>query len=54
MLLSLLETILVTYLMEKDSASQKKFLLRDDCKDKQEIVKTNNHNTGEPQVTGAY
>ncbi|XP_031698695.1 5-hydroxytryptamine receptor 3A-like [Anarrhichthys ocellatus] len=42
MLLSLLETILVTYLMEKDSASQEKLRLRDDRDDKQETVKIEN------------
>ncbi|KAM9336929.1 5-hydroxytryptamine receptor 3A-like [Symphorus nematophorus] len=47
MLLSLLETILVTYLMEKDSASQKKLRLRDDSEDKQEKVKIDNCNTEE-------
>ncbi|KAK9530156.1 hypothetical protein VZT92_011678 [Zoarces viviparus] len=42
MLLSLLETILVTYLMEKDSASQEKLRLRDDRDDKHETVKIEN------------
>ncbi|KAM6899197.1 5-hydroxytryptamine receptor 3A-like [Lycodopsis pacificus] len=42
MLLSLLETILVTYLMEKDSASQEKLRLRDDRDDKHDTVKIEN------------
>lgn len=52
MLLSLLETILVTYLMEKDSASQEKLRLME-REDKQEYVKTDNSNTGETQITDA-
>ncbi|XP_068439875.1 5-hydroxytryptamine receptor 3A-like [Clinocottus analis] len=51
MLLSLLETILVTYLMEKDSASQEKLKLKDDREDKQETVKTKNCNTEEKKQT---
>ncbi|KAM7381338.1 hypothetical protein PAMA_012273 [Pampus argenteus] len=43
MLLSLLETILVTYLMEKDS--QEKLRLKDNWEDKQEKVKINNCKT---------
>ncbi|XP_035526941.1 5-hydroxytryptamine receptor 3A-like [Morone saxatilis] len=50
MLLSLLETILVTYLMEKDSASQE-LSLRDNCKDKQEKVKIDEYNTDENKKT---
>ncbi len=50
MLLSLLETILVTYLMEKDSASQEQLRLRDDWEDKQEKVEIDNCNTGETQI----
>ena len=49
MLLSLLETILVTYLMEKDS--QEKLKLGDDWEDKQEKVKINNSNTGETEFS---
>ncbi|KAI3365102.1 hypothetical protein L3Q82_010212 [Scortum barcoo] len=45
MLLSLLETILVTYLMERDSASQEQLRLRDDWEDKQETVEIDNSNT---------
>ncbi|XP_071400719.1 5-hydroxytryptamine receptor 3A-like [Centroberyx affinis] len=44
MLLSLLETILVTYLMEKDSPSQENLSLRDDCEDEQD--KDKSHNCG--------
>ncbi|XP_054454298.1 5-hydroxytryptamine receptor 3A-like [Anoplopoma fimbria] len=51
MLLSLLETILVTYLMEKDSVSQEKLRLRDDREDKQETVKHQNCNTEEKRQT---
>ncbi|XP_029312693.1 5-hydroxytryptamine receptor 3A-like [Cottoperca gobio] len=51
MLLSLLETILVTYLMEKDSASSEKLRLRDELEDKQEKVKINNCNTVEKRRT---
>lgn len=36
MLLSLLETILVTYLVEKASASLEKQKVTDDCKEKQD------------------
>ncbi|XP_041819277.1 5-hydroxytryptamine receptor 3A-like [Chelmon rostratus] len=46
MLLSLLETILVTYLMEKDKET-----LRDDCKDKQENGKVANCNSEEKRRT---
>nr|XP_046234039.1 5-hydroxytryptamine receptor 3A-like [Scatophagus argus] len=42
MLLSLLETILVTYLMEKEAASQRKLRLRGDCKDKLQKLKNDN------------
>lgn len=49
MLLSLLETILVTNLMDQDFASQEK--LKDDCKDKQNKGKTDSCNKGEPQIT---
>lgn len=38
MLLSLLETILVTHLMDKDSACQEKLWLRDGCKDTEEKI----------------
>lgn len=48
MLLSLLETILVTYLMEKNS--QEKLGLRDDSEDKQEKVKIDNCSAGESQI----
>ncbi|XP_049420092.1 5-hydroxytryptamine receptor 3A-like [Epinephelus fuscoguttatus] len=51
MLLSLLETILVTYLMEKDSATQEGLRLRDDWEDKQEKVKKDNCNTEEKRQT---
>uniref|UniRef100_A0AAQ6ITZ2 Uncharacterized protein n=2 Tax=Anabas testudineus TaxID=64144 RepID=A0AAQ6ITZ2_ANATE len=44
MLLSLLETIMVTHLMERDLASQEKLRVKDDCEDKQEQVKTDNCN----------
>ncbi|XP_042363277.1 5-hydroxytryptamine receptor 3A-like [Plectropomus leopardus] len=47
MLLSLLETILVTYLMEKDSESQEKLWLRDNWEEQQEKLKINNGNTEE-------
>lgn len=50
MLLSLLETILVTYLMEQDDASQEKLRLRDNCEDKQEKVQVYDCNTGETQI----
>ncbi|XP_059180018.1 5-hydroxytryptamine receptor 3A-like [Centropristis striata] len=49
MLLSLLETILVTYLMEKDS--QEKLRLRDNLEDKQ--VKNDNCNTEERRRSGS-
>lgn len=52
MLLSLLETILVTYLMEKDSASQEQLRLLDNWEDKQEKVEIDNCNTGETQIKG--
>ncbi|KAM8729439.1 5-hydroxytryptamine receptor 3A-like [Acanthopagrus schlegelii] len=42
MLLSLLETILVTYLMEKSSPTQEKFRLRGDHEDTQEKAKNDN------------
>ncbi|XP_010783487.1 5-hydroxytryptamine receptor 3C-like, partial [Notothenia coriiceps] len=45
MLLSLLETILVTYLMEKDSASYEKLRLKNNLEEQQE--KVNNCNTEE-------
>lgn len=51
MLLSLLETILVTYLMEKSSPYQEKFRLRGDHEDTQEKAKTDNCNKGETQIT---
>ncbi|XP_070783693.1 5-hydroxytryptamine receptor 3A-like [Enoplosus armatus] len=51
MLLSLLETILVTYLMEKDSASQEKLRQTDNWEDKQEKVKIDNCNTEEKRQT---
>ncbi|XP_044033749.1 5-hydroxytryptamine receptor 3A-like [Siniperca chuatsi] len=51
MLLSLLETILVTYLMEKDSASLEKLRLRGDWEDRQEKVKIDNYNTEEKRQT---
>ncbi|XP_068439865.1 5-hydroxytryptamine receptor 3A-like [Clinocottus analis] len=51
MLLSLLETILVTYLMEKDSASQEKLKLKNNREDKQETVKTKNCNTEDTKQT---
>ncbi|KAK1881745.1 5-hydroxytryptamine receptor 3A [Dissostichus eleginoides] len=44
MLLSLLETILVTYLIEKDSASYEKLRLKNNLEEQQE--KVNNCNTG--------
>ncbi|KAK5851087.1 hypothetical protein PBY51_001908 [Eleginops maclovinus] len=47
MLLSLLETILVTYLMEKDSASYEKLRLRNNLEVKQEKVQVNNCNPEE-------
>ncbi|XP_041670770.1 5-hydroxytryptamine receptor 3A-like [Cheilinus undulatus] len=47
MLLSLLETILVTYLIEKDLASREKVRLRDNWQDKTERVKMQECNTGE-------
>ncbi|XP_070847204.1 5-hydroxytryptamine receptor 3A-like [Chaetodon trifascialis] len=46
MLLSLLETILVTHLMEKDQET-----LRDDCKDKRETAKIANCNSEEKRQT---
>nr|XP_043870276.1 5-hydroxytryptamine receptor 3A-like [Solea senegalensis] len=42
MLLSLLETILVTYLMEFDSASLEKRRLKDDCRDKEDKEEKDN------------
>uniref|UniRef100_A0A3Q3A7C3 Si:dkey-49c17.4 n=1 Tax=Kryptolebias marmoratus TaxID=37003 RepID=A0A3Q3A7C3_KRYMA len=48
MLLSLLETILVTYLMEKDSKDE----LQDNKEDKHKLVQTENYNTGENYMTG--
>ncbi|KAE8284220.1 5-hydroxytryptamine receptor 3A [Larimichthys crocea] len=51
MLLSLLETILVTYLMEQDDASQEKLRLRDNCEDKQEKVQVYDCNTEEKRQT---
>ncbi|XP_071319501.1 5-hydroxytryptamine receptor 3A-like [Trachinotus anak] len=51
MLLSLLETILVTYLMEKDSASREKLRLKDDKDGKQEGQKTDNGNAEEKRQT---
>ncbi|XP_067432646.1 5-hydroxytryptamine receptor 3A-like [Thunnus thynnus] len=50
MLLSLLETILVTYLMEKDS--QEKLRLREDWEAKQEKDQVDNCNTDEKRRTG--
>ncbi|XP_062298246.1 5-hydroxytryptamine receptor 3A-like [Scomber scombrus] len=50
MLLSLLETIFVTYLMEKDS--QSKLRIGDDWEDKQEKVKIDNSNTEDKRPTG--
>uniref|UniRef100_A0A3Q3QS10 Uncharacterized protein n=1 Tax=Monopterus albus TaxID=43700 RepID=A0A3Q3QS10_MONAL len=47
MLLSLIETILVTYLMEAESASQEKLKFKDDCEDKGEKVRTDNCSAGE-------
>lgn len=52
MLLSLVETIFVMYLMEKDNVSQDKKANRDqslseDCGEKQGKVKFNNFNRGE-------
>uniref|UniRef100_UPI003AAA536A 5-hydroxytryptamine receptor 3A-like n=1 Tax=Centroberyx gerrardi TaxID=166262 RepID=UPI003AAA536A len=47
MLLSLLETILVTYLMEKDSPSQENLSLRDDCEDEQDKDKSHNCDRGD-------
>lgn len=54
MLLSLLETILVTYIMEK--ACQEQLRLRDHLEDKQEEVETDDFNTGETRAafTEAY
>ncbi|XP_037836868.1 5-hydroxytryptamine receptor 3A [Kryptolebias marmoratus] len=46
MLLSLLETILVTYLMEKDSKDE----LQDNKEDKHKLVQTENYNTGEKET----
>lgn len=37
MLLSLLETILILYLMDKGCSSQEKLQLMDDCKDKEKV-----------------
>lgn len=55
MLLSLLETILVTYLMEIDSASQEKLRISDDWEEsKQEKEKVKNSNTGEFKHVGLY
>uniref|UniRef100_A0A671XBY8 Si:dkey-49c17.4 n=2 Tax=Sparus aurata TaxID=8175 RepID=A0A671XBY8_SPAAU len=51
MLLSLLETILVTYLMEKSSPYQEKFRLRGDHEDTQEKAKTDNCNKEEKRRT---
>ncbi|XP_023287131.1 5-hydroxytryptamine receptor 3A-like [Seriola lalandi dorsalis] len=51
MLLSLLETILVTYLMEVDSASQEKLRLKDDTEAKQENIKSDKCNAGEKRQT---
>ncbi|XP_018521203.2 5-hydroxytryptamine receptor 3A-like [Lates calcarifer] len=51
MLLSLLETIFVTYLMEVDSASQEKLKLEDDREDEQEKGKINNSNTEKKRQT---
>ena len=50
MLLSLLETILVTYLMEKSSPYQEKFRLRGDHEDTQEKEKNDNCNKGETHI----
>uniref|UniRef100_UPI0037E88E41 5-hydroxytryptamine receptor 3A-like n=1 Tax=Semicossyphus pulcher TaxID=241346 RepID=UPI0037E88E41 len=47
MLLSLLETITVTYLIEKDSAYQEKLQLRDDWEDQKEKVQTEDCTTEE-------
>ncbi|XP_078147020.1 5-hydroxytryptamine receptor 3A-like [Centroberyx gerrardi] len=51
MLLSLLETILVTYLMEKDSPSQENLSLRDDCEDEQDKDKSHNCDREEKRRT---
>ncbi|XP_045923925.1 5-hydroxytryptamine receptor 3A-like [Micropterus dolomieu] len=51
MLLSLLETILVTYLMEKDSATLEKLRLRDDWEDKHDKAETVKCNTEEKRQT---
>ncbi|XP_070708439.1 5-hydroxytryptamine receptor 3A-like [Pempheris klunzingeri] len=51
MLLSLLETILVTYLMEKDAASQEKLRLKGEREDKQEKVKMDNCNREKERQT---
>ncbi|KAM3592810.1 uncharacterized protein V6R79_025587 [Siganus canaliculatus] len=50
MLLSLLETILITFLMEMDSISQRKLRLRM-CLDKAQNVNTNNSNKDEKRST---
>ncbi|KAG7222285.1 hypothetical protein INR49_027289, partial [Caranx melampygus] len=51
MLLSLLETILVTYMMEIDSASQEKLRLKEDKEAKEEKVEADTCNTGEKRQT---
>uniref|UniRef100_A0A3Q3QS11 Uncharacterized protein n=2 Tax=Monopterus albus TaxID=43700 RepID=A0A3Q3QS11_MONAL len=51
MLLSLIETILVTYLMEAESASQEKLKFKDDCEDKGEKVRTDNCSAEEKRET---
>ncbi|TNN52695.1 5-hydroxytryptamine receptor 3A [Liparis tanakae] len=50
MLLSLLETILVTYLMDKDSESQEQLSLSDDREVKRETVRVTDRNTEERQT----
>lgn len=47
MLLSLLETILVTHLIDKDHVSQRMLWLKDDGCEKQEKTNTDNCKTGE-------
>lgn len=47
MLLSLLETILITHLIDKDHVSQRMLWLKDDGWEKQEKTDTDNCKTGE-------
>lgn len=51
MLLSLLETILITYMMEKDLASQEKLRLKEDKEAKEENVEADTFNTGETHTS---